>query len=106
MATAVVTAVVQDKRILATWAAESSGDVGQAVDVSLYMSIAVQCISGTIGTSTLQGSQDGVTFGAIGAGVTIPATNGVVIVAGPPKFVRPNVGASGAAAVIVLSGQR
>lgn len=87
----------------ATWAAMASGDTGTPVDISRWGAASIQCTAGTIGTSTLQGSNDGAVWGAIGAGLTIAAANRVDLVPIGVRFVRPNVGAGGTGAIVVLS---
>ena len=82
------------------WAAAANADTGRAVDVSKWTDINVQCTAGTIGTSTMQGSMDGITWGALGAGMTIPASNGVLSLTTRAKFIRPSFGAGATGAVV------
>jgi len=100
-----VSVVVESNTMLVTWAAAANGDTGKPVDVSMFPTLTVQATTGTIGTSTLQGSNDGVTWGAIGAGVTL-AAGVVTVVSANPKYVRPNFGAGATGAVVVLNAAR
>lgn len=95
---AVVTAFADYADI--SWSAAADTDTGRPVDVSKWTNIAVQCTAGTIGTSTMQGSMDGTTWGALGAGMTIPASNGVLQLTTRAKFIRPSFGAGGTGAVV------
>lgn len=107
-------ATIQGKRVdtedgvsaIVSWAAMANGDVGTAVYVGDLKDLAVQCTGGTIGTSTLQGSEDGATWGAIGAGLTIATSNQVSAVGMVPAYIRPSVGASGSGAIIVVTGKK
>lgn len=91
---------------VATWAAADNADTGKPVRVpgGVY-DLTVQCISGTIGTTSLQGSHDGTAWGALAAGLAIAASNRVDAVAVSAMYLRPTFGASASAAVIVLAGK-
>jgi hypothetical protein len=88
--------------LAATWGAMDNGDTGAPVEVPFHANISVQCIAGTIGTSTLEGSNDGVAWGALGAGLTIAASNAVSDVPVKARYLRPSVGAGGTDAEVVL----
>lgn len=101
-----VSVVVEDTYLTATWTGLDNGDTGKPVDVRRYSKISVGCSTGTIGTSTLQGSQDGSTWGALGAGLTIAASNRVDDVPVAAAYLRPNVGAGGSGATVILKATR
>ena len=106
MAVRPVTVIVEENRIIATWTGLNDGDTGQPVDFGKYDKCAAQCTAGTIGTSSMQGSNDNVTWGALGAGITIPASNGVVDVTPIALFLRPSVGTGGSGATVIAIASR
>jgi len=107
MATIALTSNVQeDNTLQAVWAGGTNADNSVPVEVSRYRSAAFQHLSGTLGTTTVQGSNDGVAWGAIGAGVTLAAANAVSIITSLPRFVRIAYGAAAAGAVVTMSATR
>ena len=93
-----------DGVIVVTWAASADGDTGKPVRVpGRVTNAAVGVIAGTIGTSSLQGSMDGVDFGALGAGLSIAASNRMDAVPVLPLYLRPTFGTSASGAVVVLT---
>ena len=97
---------VEENFAVIRWAAGASGDTGKPVDVSRYPYIASQIVAGTVGTSTLQGSLDGTTWGAIGAGHTLAASNAVTQTTGALRYIRPNFGAGATGAeLMVIAGR-
>lgn len=102
MATKNVTVTVEGGILIATWAAGDNTDVGKGVEVPYHANISVQVTGGTVGTSTLQGSQDNATWGALGAGLSLAASNAVTNVPEKARFFRPSFGAAASGAIVVL----
>jgi len=103
MAVIAVTALeITDNFLAATFAAGTSADTSRPIDVSRYNLIGVQHLSGTIGTTVVQGSMDGTNWGALGAGLTVGAANVVTTMEVAVRFVRINYGAAAAGAVVAL----
>lgn len=107
MAIKAVTVVISEEGDwVVTWAAAVDTDTGKPVRVPYGVyDLTVQCPSGTIGTSSLQGSLDGTNWGALGAGLAIAASARVDAVAVPAMYIRPTFGASASAAVVVVAGK-
>lgn len=103
MAVRDVTVVVQeDGTTIATWADVDAGDTGKPVMVAGHRELAVQRTAGA-GTITMEGSNDGTLFGALGAGVSADGT--IKRIAEHPLFLRPSAAAaSNNTIVLVASG--
>lgn len=92
----------------AEWAGLLNGDTGRAVAVGGATKIALQAKGtfGAGGTVTWQGSMDGTTWGAMGAGVT-QTDSRIINLLERPEFIRPNVtagdGTTNLTAMVVAS---
>lgn len=92
MATRVGNKTVEKNRCDVVWTGLLNTDVGGGVDIGRYNKVSFQAKGtfGAGGTVTMQGSNDGATWGALGAGLTA-TTTAVADVPARPKYVRPNI---------------
>jgi hypothetical protein len=89
------------------WSGLLNTDTGGGADVGSLKSMSVQAVGtfGVGGTVTMQGSNDGVTWGALPTALTM--TDGALkTIAGGPRFIRPNItaGDGTTSLVVTLSG--
>lgn len=93
----------EDGMKVITWGPLASGDTGAPVIVGNYFNMTVQRTVGA-GTCTMEGSNDGSLFGALGAGLAADGT--IKNFAERPLMIRPNVTvSSGNTVVLVASGE-
>jgi hypothetical protein len=92
MATRVGNKTVEKNRCDVVWLALANGDVGGGVEIGRYNKVSFQAKGtfGAGGTCTMQGSNDGATWGALGAGLTATDSK-VQDVPARPKYIRPNI---------------
>lgn len=90
----------EDGMKVVTWGPLASGDTGAPVIVGPYFDISVQRTVGA-GTCTMEGSNDGTLFGALGAGVVADGT--IKQYLERPLFIRPNVTVSGGNTVVLVA---
>lgn len=113
MATITGALVNQDDRVeVATWTnlVQATSDVGKGIRVAHLQELVVQAFGTNATTVEIQGSNDGVTYNALGAGVTLtigasgssPATALTV----KPLYIRPATPSAGADTDVVLVGRR
>lgn len=90
--------------MVATWADLDAGDTGSPVLLPPYSEVSVQRTAGA-GTIAMQGSNDGTTYGALGAGVAPDGT--IKRVAEHPLYIRPSASVSDDNTVVmIMSGYR
>lgn len=89
----------EDGAKVATWADVDNGDTGAPILVGNAQHVSIQRTSGA-GTVTMEGSNDGTLFGALGAGVVADGT--IKAIAERPLFLRPNVTVSSDNVVVAV----
>lgn len=81
-----------------TWTGLLDTDTGAAALIGPAEELSVQ-VTGVYNGATLaiEGSNDGVTWGALGSGIAITVGSAIVRIPERPKYIRPNAGAAGGA---------
>lgn len=86
-----------------TWGPMANGDQGKPVYVGNLKDLSVQGV-GTVGTTAIEGSNDGVNFVALTTAVAVAAT--VSVIGTIPAYLRPNAGAGATGLTVIVSGKR
>lgn len=101
-----------NKSVSITWTnlVQSTSDVGSGIYIGDLEDVTAQAI-GTSGTTcVIQGSNDGVNFNTLGAGITLTigasGSSPVLAITPKPLFIRPATPSAAADTDIVISGGR
>lgn len=87
---------------IATYVGDANAGDGPAVQMAPYViGLTVQRVSGT-GTYTVQGSQNGTTWGALSTAISAANDDNLRSIANAPRFLR--VVTASAAATVIISG--
>lgn len=100
MAISVSTFVNNNGQKVATWVGDASAGTGDAVNFEGFTRLTVQRVSGT-GTYTVEGSNDGVTFGALSTAIAAVADAAIKIIPDQPLQLRVITAAAAATVVII-----
>lgn len=99
----VAVSLSEDGTTIATWSDLDVGDTGKPVRVANYRDVSVQRTAGA-GTVTMEGSNDGTLYGAIGAGVSADGT--IKGVPERPLYIRPSSAGAGNNTVVLVAAGR
>lgn len=94
-----------------SWGAldQSKGDVGEGVFIGDLVDVSVQAKGTGATTVSIQGSNDGVNYAPLGAGMTLTMSNGVAPVTNivaRALYIRPSTPSGNADTIVTVGGYR